>query len=74
VVNACILIKASPTRHQEIIDAVRKMRGVRKVYLVFGRFDIVSFVEAENNERVARISDEIGELDGVRSTETLVEA
>ncbi|MEM3047030.1 MAG: Lrp/AsnC ligand binding domain-containing protein, partial [Candidatus Bathyarchaeia archaeon] len=62
------------TKHQEIIDAVKKMRGVRKVYLAFGRFDIVSFVEAESNEGVARISDEIGQLEGVRSTETLVES
>ncbi len=74
MVNACILIKANPTKHQEILEALKKMHGVKRAFLAFGRFDIVSFVEADSNEGVARISDGIGELDGVRSTETLVEA
>lgn len=74
MVNVCILVKASTTRHGEVLAALKEMQGVRKAFLTFGRFDIVCFIEADSNEAVARISDEIGEVEGVRSTETLVEA
>lgn len=74
MVRACILMKVIPIRLTKVLETLRGMSGVAKCYPVYGRFDIVCFVEAESNEDVARISAEINRIDGVRSTETLVEA
>ncbi|MBS7627340.1 Lrp/AsnC ligand binding domain-containing protein [Candidatus Bathyarchaeota archaeon] len=74
LVRACILIKASPVRFNELLEAIRAMKDVRKVYVTYGRFDIVAFVEGVGNDDVARISANINQLEGVRSTETLIEA
>ncbi|MEM2739501.1 MAG: Lrp/AsnC ligand binding domain-containing protein [Candidatus Bathyarchaeia archaeon] len=74
MVKACILMKVVPVRLAKVLDALKDMRGVVKCYPVYGRFDVVCFIEAESNEKVASISAEINRIDGVRSTETLIEA
>ncbi|MEM3547282.1 MAG: Lrp/AsnC ligand binding domain-containing protein [Candidatus Bathyarchaeia archaeon] len=72
--NACILIKAVPVRLNRVIEELKKIRGVAKVYPTYGRFDVVCFVEGSTNEDIAEISAVINRLEGVRSTETLIEA
>ncbi len=74
MVNACILIKASPIKFEQVLIAVKQMKEVKKAYVTYGRFDIVSFIEARNNNDVAEVSARINGLEGVRSSETLVEA
>lgn len=74
MVNACILIKVVPVRLNRVIEELKKVRGVAKVYPTYGRFDIVCFVEGSTNEEIAEISAVINKLEGVRSTETLIEA
>lgn len=74
MVRACILIKASPVRVEELLEAIRKMKEVRKAYITYGRFDIVAFVEGSRNDEIAGVSAAINQLEGVRSTETLIEA
>lgn len=74
MLNACILLKVVPTKAETILDTVRKVRGVRKAYLTYGRFDIVVFLEAEDYTELRKATTEINGINGVRSTETLVEA
>ena len=74
MLNACVMIKAVPTRLDAILEAVKKMKEVKKAYLAYGRFDVVAFVELEGYHDVMAFSTRINALDGVRSTETLVEA
>jgi len=74
MLNACILLKVVPTRAELILEAVKEIRGVRKAYFTYGRFDIVAFVEAENYKDLRAITTKINSIDGVRSTETLAEA
>ena len=71
--NACILIKAKPLSTDEILQKTRNLKGVRTAFLTYGRYDIVAFVDVADYAEVREITSAINSLEGVRSTETLVE-
>lgn len=74
MLNACVLIKLEPTRADAILAAIRKIRGVRKAYFTYGGFDLVAFLDVEGYGSLREKTTQINAIDGVRSTETLVEA
>jgi len=74
LVKACILIKVVPTRVERVLDRVRRLGEARKVYPVYGRWDIVAFIEVPEYRRLKELTGDINRLEGVRSTETLAEA
>jgi uncharacterized protein with GYD domain len=47
---------------------------VRKAYNSYGRFDITIFVEVKDYQMMVEVTNKINSLEGVRSTETLLEA
>ena len=71
--NTCILIKTTPLEADEVLAKTRKVKGVRKAFLGYGRYDIIAFGEAPGYPEIRKISELINEIGGVRSTETLVE-
>jgi DNA-binding Lrp family transcriptional regulator len=71
--NACILIKTTPLEADDVLEKSRKISGVRKAFLGYGRYDIIAFGEAPSYPELRKISEIINEISGVRSTETLVE-
>jgi DNA-binding Lrp family transcriptional regulator len=71
--NACILIKTTPLDADDVLQKTRKIKGVRKAFLGYGRYDIIAFGEAPDYPEIRKISELINEIGGVRSTETLVE-
>ena len=73
VLNTCILIKTTPLGADEVLAQTRKVKGVRKAFLGYGRYDIIAFGEGSGYPEIRRISELINEIAGVRSTETLVE-
>jgi DNA-binding Lrp family transcriptional regulator len=68
------LLKVEPTRAEDILGAIKQVEGVRKAYFAYGRFDIVTFLEAEDYKALRKTTSKINSIEGVRSTETLVEA
>jgi len=74
LLNACVLLKVVPTKADIILNAVRDIKGVRKAYFTYGRFDIVVFVEVDDYKQLRELTSLINDLNGVRSTETLAEA
>lgn len=74
MLNACILVKVVPTKSDLILDEVLKMDTVRKAYDTYGRFDLVIFVEVEDYQKMVEVTNKINGLEGVRSSETLLEA
>jgi len=74
LLNACVLLKVLPTKADAILSAVKAIKGVRKAYFTYGRFDIVVFLEVENYKQLRDLTSQINEISGVRSTETLAEA
>jgi len=73
MLNACVLIKIVPTKADPILEAVKTIKEVRKAYLTYGRFDIVTFLEVEDYKELREVTIRINEIPGVRSTETLAE-
>jgi len=74
MIQACMLIEALPGKVGTVLDRVKKIEGVRKAFMVFGRFDIVAFVEARDYEAVRKLSLTVNAIEGVEQTETVVEA
>jgi len=71
--KACVLIKTVPTAVDRILDEIKKMKAVKKAYLIYGRWDIVAFIDAPTEE-IGRLTATINSTEGVRSSETLPEA
>ncbi|MEM4576173.1 MAG: Lrp/AsnC ligand binding domain-containing protein [Candidatus Nezhaarchaeales archaeon] len=74
MVNAVVLIKSVSTKQDELIGKLKVTEHVRKVYPCYGRFDIVAFLDAPDIDKVKLLTLKINSMDGVRSTETLLEA
>ena len=74
LLNASILTKTMPTRTEKILKTVKEIKEVRKAFIAYGRFDVIVFIEASDYQQVRVVSAKINSIDGVRSTETLVEA
>ena len=71
--NTCILIKTTPLDAEDVLQKTRKVKGVRKAFLGYGRYDIIAFGDGPGYPEIRKISELINEIQGVRSTETLVE-
>ncbi len=74
MLNACILVKTTPVQTDEVLEAIRKVDGVRKAFIAYGRFDLIAFAKSENYDGIVKLTAAINSLEAVRSTETLVEA
>lgn len=72
--QACILIRVLPGKGVEVLEAVKKIPEVKSTYLVFGRYDIVAFVEAPTFEALSTLTVRVNATPGVKSTESLIEA
>ncbi|MGA2664417.1 MAG: Lrp/AsnC ligand binding domain-containing protein [Nitrososphaerales archaeon] len=72
--SACILIKTVPLQTESVLKATGSLKGVRKAFLAYGRYDVVAFVEASGYPEIRTLTSEINSAQGVRSTETLVQA
>ena len=56
-------------------DRLSQISGVKRVYGVFGRYDLVAILEAENLESLTSlIADKIRSIPGVQASETLTVA
>jgi len=74
MIRACILIEALPGKIEAVLANVKKVEGVRKAFIVFGRYDIVAFAEAPDYEAIRNIALKIDAMKDVEETETIVEA
>jgi uncharacterized protein with GYD domain len=67
-----VLVRVSATQPQKTLKLISGIGGVLNAYIVFGRFDIVVFIEAGDYYKLKDIAAEIAAVEGVKSTETLV--
>ncbi len=74
MLNACVLIKTTPLQTESVLQKTVRLRGVRKAFVVYGRFDMIAFAETDDYPEIRKLTGTINAIEGVRSTETLVEA
>jgi len=77
VVTAFVLVKVGTSEHLNFAKSAKeelgKISGVKNVYGVFGRYDLVVHVEAANLEELSRmIMDKMRAIPGVLATESLI--
>jgi DNA-binding Lrp family transcriptional regulator len=52
---------------------LKKISGVRQVYLIFGRYDLMVHLESDTMDDILRIvDDEIRNIPGIQATETFI--
>jgi len=71
MINGLMLIKATAKASPSIVKEAKGIKGVTDVYMVFGRFDVVIFLEAEDFLKLKDLAKKISSLQGIKSTETL---
>lgn len=71
--SAFVLINTEIGAEEEILQELRKIPNVKEAYVVYGVYDIVAKVEAENMDKLKEIiSWKVRRLDKVRSTLTML--
>ena len=71
---ALIGFKVEPGRLDQIAEQIARLDEVTYLVVTAGRFDLVCEVVCEDNEHLLRVlTDRLADVDGIRSTETLVE-
>jgi len=70
--KALVLISVEPGQDRAVANQVKEVKGVKKVYLVAGLFDVVAEVEAPDDAALlALVYDKIRVIADIRETQTL---
>lgn len=73
--TAGVLIRVQTGKVKSVLEAMRKDSDIAYAYAVFGRFDIIATIKNKEIDEIGKIvTEKIGKLDGVISTETLIVA
>lgn len=73
MVTGLVLVRLAAGREKSTLKSLKEIQGVAHVSAVYGRWDLVVDVEAEDLPTMARVVvDKIRATPGVGSTETLV--
>jgi DNA-binding Lrp family transcriptional regulator len=77
MVEALVLVRVGSGEATNFMKTVKqeigKVKGVKKVYGIFGRYDFAVMLEAKTNEEMGNlVTDCIRGIKGVTYTETLV--
>ena len=73
MVNAVILLNVERKKINEIAEKISSTNGVSEVYSVGGRFDLVTIVRVNSNEKLAElVTEKLLSIDGIISSETLI--
>jgi DNA-binding Lrp family transcriptional regulator len=68
-----VLIRLDAGKEESALARMRDIKGVKKVQAVFGRWDLVATVEAQDlNALTSLVIKNIRAIDGVSATETLI--
>ncbi len=73
MLSACVLIRTMHGKFDEVSSLIRQMKGVRRIFPVLGRFDVVVDLEAADLTELNTTVLRLGSFVGVVFTETLVE-
>ncbi|MEM2876092.1 MAG: Lrp/AsnC ligand binding domain-containing protein, partial [Candidatus Bathyarchaeia archaeon] len=71
MVSACILIRTVHGEFCKVVDRIKNIDGVVRVFPVLGRYDVVVDFQASDNATLGRSVYKISRMAGVVFTETL---
>ncbi|KQN04693.1 AsnC family transcriptional regulator [Sphingobium sp. Leaf26] len=70
--RAHMMIKTLPRHRRAVENALIRIGDVQAVHAISGEYDIIAVLEAEGGAELNDIIDDIGQLDGIEKTTTLV--
>jgi Lrp/AsnC family transcriptional regulator for asnA, asnC and gidA len=70
--TAIVLVRANPQAYPVTLDVLKKFDDIYEVYDVTGQYYSILKVRASGTEELASIMDEVGKIDGIAQTETIV--
>lgn len=73
MVSACVLIRTSGGKFEDVVKMIRQIKGVERVFPVLGRYDVVVDMGDTDPRDLGSAALRIGKMVGVVFTETLVE-
>jgi len=69
---AMVLISAEPGKDRKVANEVKKLKGVERVFLVSGLYDVVATVRAGTAEEIlALVYDKVRPILGVKNSQTM---
>jgi len=70
---ALVLINTEAGFEETVLEKLKKTRNVKEAFIVYGVYDIIAKVEAEDLEELRNvISTRLRRIEGVKSTVTLI--
>ena len=73
MVGAFVLIHTEPAREEEALKKLKTLDAVEKAYIVYGVYDIIAKIKAENEKELQEIvSYQIRRIDAINSTTTAI--
>ena len=73
MLNACVLIRTSHGKFDEVAKLLRQIKAVKYIFPTLGRFDVVADLEVDSLEELDTAVMRMGNFVGVIFTETLLE-
>lgn len=73
MISACVLIRSRRGEFDEVVERIKQLKGVKRVFPVLGRYDVVVDFEAPDSLTLGNTVLKMGRMGGVVFTETLVE-
>ena len=73
MVDACVLIRTERGKYTEVVEKIKRIKAVKDVYPVLGRYDVVAHVSARTSKSLGRAIIKVSRMAGVVFTETLME-
>lgn len=73
MLSACILVRTSHGRFEDVVGFLSKISGVKRIFPTLGRYDVVVDLEASNLKALDEAILRMGKFAGVVFTETLLE-
>lgn len=73
MVTAFVLLDITQDQIHNAGEALADLDGISEVHSVAGQYDLVAIVRVRSNDELARIvTEQIGQVDGIQRSETLI--
>jgi Lrp/AsnC family transcriptional regulator, regulator for asnA, asnC and gidA len=70
--TAIMLVKAQPKGLPRLLDALKKLDDIYEIYDVTGQYYSILKIRTTGTDQLSKIIDEIGQIEGVAGTETVI--
>jgi len=70
--TAIVLVRANPKAYDGTLEALRKLDDIYELYDVTGQYYCILKIRTTSTEALGKIMDEVGKIDGISGTETII--